>query len=193
MEIGPRPPAGPPGPPPAPARERTGPWPVVAAVLVGGWTALVTVLGQVVGWAVDQAVLVAGLDRAVPTWPLVALGTVLLVGAPTLALALLPRSPAVRATGRVWLAGALALGALTLLRSLPPVHQEAYLAALAATAALLAALLGRLLHRRAAPGRRPAATARLGRTAWAWEGRRRDPVPGGRDAPDDRREGRPAT
>ncbi|WP_130329337.1 S8 family serine peptidase [Micromonospora kangleipakensis] len=150
MEIGPWPPPGRPVPPPAPAPDRPGPWPVVAAVLVGGWIALVTVLGQVAGWAVDQAVLVAGLDRAVPTWPLVALGTVLLAGAPTLALALLPRAPVVRATGRVWLAGALALGALTLLRALPPVHQEAYLAALAATAALLAALLGRLPdHRRA--------------------------------------------
>ncbi|WP_236648503.1 S8 family serine peptidase, partial [Micromonospora sicca] len=173
--------------------ERTGPWPVVAAVLVGGWTALVTVLGQVVGWAVDQAVLVAGLDRAVPTWPLVALGTVLLVGAPTLALALLPRSPAVRATGRVWLAGALALGALTLLRSLPPVHQEAYLAALAATAALLAALLGRLLHRRAAPAAAGGDGTPRQDGVGAGKDGRRDPVPGGRDAPDDRREGRPAT
>lgn len=90
MEIGPPPPAGPPVPPPAPAADRTGPWPVVAAVLVGGWTALVTVLGQVIGWAIDQAVLVAGLDRTLPVWPLVALGTVLLVGAPALALAVLP-------------------------------------------------------------------------------------------------------
>ncbi|MFC4146517.1 S8 family serine peptidase [Micromonospora mangrovi] len=151
MEIGPRPPAG----PPAPAPGGTGPWPVVAAVLVGGWTVLVTVSGQVVGWAVDQAVLAAGLRRAVATWPLVALGTVLLVGAPTLALALLPRAPAVRAVGRVWLAGALAAGALTLLRVVPPVHQEAYLAALAGTGALLAVVLARLTRRRptAGPGR----------------------------------------
>ncbi|RQW99236.1 peptidase S8, partial [Micromonospora globispora] len=102
---------------------------MVAAVLTGCWAVLVTLVGQVGGWGVDQAVLAAGLDRAVPTWPLVALGTVLLVGAPTLALALLPRSPAVRATGRAWLAGTLALGALTLLRAVPPVHEEAYLAA----------------------------------------------------------------
>ncbi|WP_200210771.1 S8 family serine peptidase [Micromonospora coerulea] len=150
MEIGPRPPAGPPARPPATGPDRPGPWPVVAAALVGGWTVLVTVLGQVVGWAVDQAMLVAGLDRAVPVWPLVALGTVLLVGAPTLALALLPRSPAIRATGRAWLAGALVLGALTALRAVPPVHQEAYLAALAGTAALLAVVLGGLRARRVA-------------------------------------------
>ncbi len=128
-------------------------------MLVGGWTVLVTVLGQVIGWAVDQAVLVAGLDRTVATWPLVALGTVLLVGAPTLALALLPRSPAVRTVGRVWLAGALALGALTLLRAVPPVHHEAYLAPLAATAALLAVVLGRL-HNRRRRGRTPACAER---------------------------------
>jgi hypothetical protein len=124
---------------------------VVAAVLVGGWTVLVTVLGQLLGWGVDQAVLGTGRDRAVPTWPLVALGTVLLAGGPTLALALLPRAPVLRVVGRVWLAGVLAAGALTLLRVLPPVHQEAYLAVLALAAALLAAVLARLLHRRPAP------------------------------------------
>ncbi|SBT52233.1 S8 family serine peptidase [Micromonospora narathiwatensis] len=139
---------------PFPAPHRPGPWPVVAAVLVGGWAVLVTVSGQVVGWAVDQVLLVTGLPRAVLVWPLVALATVLLVGAPSLALALLPRSPAVRATGRAWLGGALALGALALLRTVPPVHQEAYLAALAATAAVLALIVGRLSRRRAnaAPG-----------------------------------------
>ncbi|MGR6322420.1 S8 family serine peptidase [Micromonospora soli] len=147
MTVGP--PAAPLAPP-VPGPAGTGPWPVVAAALTGVWAVLVTVLGQLVGWAVDQAVLVAGLDRVVPVWPVVALGTVLLVGAPTLALALLPRSPAVRVTGRAWFAGTLALGALTLLRALPPVHEEAYLAALAGTAALLAAVLGRLSRRRGA-------------------------------------------
>ncbi|SCL14246.1 Subtilase family protein [Micromonospora rhizosphaerae] len=156
---------------------------MVAAVLTGGWAVLVTVAGQGVGWAVDQAVLAAGLDRAVLTWPVVALGTVLLVGAPTLALALLPRAPAVRATGRAWLAATLALGALTLLRTVPPVHQEAYLAALAATAALLTAVLDRLLHRRRAAvphaeaRRPPQPVTLLGVAAglalllpWAWLG-----------------------
>ncbi|MET8911069.1 S8 family serine peptidase [Micromonospora sp. NPDC004551] len=139
-----------PVPPFGPARRDTGPWPVVAAVVTGAWAVLVTLPGQLVGWVVDQLVLVAGQDRSVAVWPVVALVTVLLVGAPTLALALLPRSPAVRATGRAWLAGTLALGALTLLRALPPVHHEAYLAALAAAAALLALVLDRLAGRRAA-------------------------------------------
>ncbi|MGC1213469.1 MAG: peptidase S8, partial [Micromonospora sp.] len=117
MEVGPLPPAGPPVPPPVTGSDRTNPWALVAAVLTGCWAVLLTLVGQFAGWGVDQAVLAAGLDRAVRAWPLVALGTVLLVGAPTLALALLPRAPAVRATGRVWLAGTLALGALTVLRA----------------------------------------------------------------------------
>ncbi|MCW3812998.1 S8 family serine peptidase [Micromonospora sp. DR5-3] len=146
MDVGP--PAAP-VPPPAPAPRQPGPWPVVAAVLTGAWAVLVTVPGQVAGWVVDQVVLTAGLPRAVLAWPVVALASVLLVGAPTLALALLPRSPAVRVTGRAWLAGTLALGALTLLRTVPPVHEEAYLAALAAAAALLALVVGRLSRGRA--------------------------------------------
>ncbi|WP_089009747.1 S8 family serine peptidase [Micromonospora viridifaciens] len=147
---------------PAPRLRPTGssPWPVVAAVLVGGWAVLVTVSSQVVGWAADQLVLVAGLHRAVLVWPVVALATVVLVGAPSLALALLPRSPAVRATGRAWLGATLALGALTLLRAVPPVHEEAYLAALAATAAVLALVINRLSHRRA-DGEVPAVSGKL--------------------------------
>ncbi|MGC4890280.1 S8 family serine peptidase [Micromonospora sp. DT227] len=141
--------------PPPPPRE-TGPWPVVAAVAAGVWVVLVTVPGQVTGWLVDQVVLVTGLDRAVAVWPVVAAVTVLLVGAPVLALALVPRSPALRATGRAWAGGALTLGAATLLRALPPVHHEAYLAALAATAALLALAAARLARRRPPT---PAATA----------------------------------
>ncbi|MCW3839249.1 S8 family serine peptidase [Micromonospora yasonensis] len=138
MTVGP--PAAPP-PPPVPGPRAGGPWPVVAAVFTGGWAVLVTVVGQVIGWVIDQAVLASGQPRAVLLWPVIALVTVLLVGGPTLALALLPRAPVVRATGRVWLFGTLAFGAMTLLRALPPVHREAYLAALAAVAALLALLL----------------------------------------------------
>ncbi|MGY0007773.1 S8 family serine peptidase, partial [Micromonospora sp. I033] len=110
MQVGP---PSAPVPPPYPARRNTGPWPVVAASVTGVWAVLVTVPAQLVGWVVDQLVLVTGLDRRVAVWPVVALVTVLLVGAPTLALALVPRSPAIRATGRAWLAGTLALGALT--------------------------------------------------------------------------------
>lgn len=170
-------------PSPVPGPPSSSPWAVVAAVATGVWAVLVAVPGQLTGWVVDQLALVSGLDRPVLVWPVVALVTVLLVGAPTLALALLPRSPAIRAAGRTWLGGAVALGALTLLRALPPVHQEAYLAALAVTAGLLALVAGRLARRGAPDGTGPAPAGRFDAVAllalaaglamllpWAWVG-----------------------
>ncbi|MHA4950256.1 S8 family serine peptidase [Micromonospora sp. SD19] len=124
---------------------RTSPWPVVAAVLVGCWTVAVTVGTQTGGWLTDQVLLGFGRDRFGWLWPVLGLATVALLGTPALLLAVAPRSAAVRATGRVWLLGALALGVLTLLRVVPPVHHEAYLAALAGVA-----LLGALAVRWAA-------------------------------------------
>ncbi|MEW2141379.1 S8 family serine peptidase [Micromonospora vinacea] len=132
--------------------DRSSPWPVVAAVLVGCWTVAVTVGTQTGGWLTDQVLLGFGRDRLGWLWPVLGLATVVLVGTPALLLAVLPRSAAVRATGRAWLLGALALGVLTLLRVVPPVHHEAYLAALAAVA-LLGALAVRWSARRwAYPG-----------------------------------------
>ncbi|MGC4866830.1 S8 family serine peptidase [Micromonospora sp. DT53] len=132
---------------------RTSPWPVVAAVLIGCWTVAVTVSAQTGGWLTDQLLLGFGRDRIGWLWPVLGLTTFVLVGTPALLLALLPRSAAVRATGRAWLIGALALGVLTLLRVVPPVHHEAYLAALAGTA-LLGALAVRWSARRWAYPRR---------------------------------------
>ncbi|SCL61531.1 S8 family serine peptidase [Micromonospora peucetia] len=149
MEVGPPFPAGQPVPWRPAGPERPSPWAAVAAVAAGCWTVGFVVVSQLGGWLADQVLLASGLDRAVWLWPAAALATVLLVGGPALALALLPRSAAVRATGRAWLATVLVLGALGLLRAIPPVHHEAYLAALAATAAL-AALVLRALARRGA-------------------------------------------
>ncbi|MEU8392712.1 S8 family serine peptidase [Micromonospora sp. NPDC048843] len=132
--------------------DRSSPWPVVAAVLVGCWTVAVTVGTQTGGWLTDQVLLGFGRDRLGWLWPVLGLATVVLAGTPALLLALLPRSGAVRATGRAWLIGALALGVLTLLRVVPPVHHEAYLGALAG-AALIGALAVRWSARRwAYPG-----------------------------------------
>ncbi|MFE9194274.1 S8 family serine peptidase [Micromonospora sp. NPDC007208] len=132
--------------------DRSSPWPVVAAVLVGCWTVAVTVGTQTGGWLTDQVLLGFGRDRLGWLWPVLGLAGVVLAGTPALLLALVPRSAAVRATGRAWLIGALALGVLTLLRVVPPVHHEAYLAALAG-AALLSALAVRWSARRwAYPG-----------------------------------------
>lgn len=140
--------------------DRSSPWPVVAAVLVGCWTVAVTAATQTGGWVTDQVLLGFGRDRVGWLWPVLGLTTVVLVGTPTLLLAVLPRSAAVRATGRAWLVGALALGVLTLLRVVPPVHHEAYLAGLAAVA-LLSALAARWSARRSSGpdvGTAPAAT-----------------------------------
>ncbi|MEU4551455.1 S8 family serine peptidase [Micromonospora violae] len=117
---------------------RNSPWPVVAAVLAGFWTVAVTVGTQTGGWLTDQLLLGFGRDRIGWLWPVLGLVTVVLVGTPALLLAVLPRSLAVRATGRAWLIGALALGVLTLLRIVPQVHHEAYLAALTCVAVLCA-------------------------------------------------------
>ncbi|WP_327038727.1 S8 family serine peptidase [Micromonospora maris] len=111
---------------------------VVATVLIGCWAVGVTVVSQTGGWAVDEVLLITALDRLALLWPLVSLFTVVAIGTAALPLALVPRSPSIRGTGRAWLAGALALGVLGLLRAIPPVHHEAYLAALAVTATLLA-------------------------------------------------------
>ncbi|MFI7486959.1 S8 family serine peptidase [Micromonospora echinaurantiaca] len=155
MQVGPPSPTGPyvPQPPPAPARPS--PWAVVAAALAGGWIVGCTVLTQAGGWLTDQVLLASGLDRLSWLWPALGLPAVLLAGTPALLLALLPRSAAVRATGRAWLAGVLVLAALGLLRAIPPVHHEAYLAALAGTAALAATVLARLARRRRAVGGPP--------------------------------------
>ncbi|WP_433115885.1 S8 family serine peptidase [Micromonospora sp. CA-246542] len=126
---------------------RSSPWPVVAAVFVGCWIVAVTVAVQTGGWLTDQVLLGFGRDRLGWLWPVLGLVTVVLVGTPALLLAVLPRSTTVRATGRVWLAAVLILGVLILLRVVPPVHHEAYLATLAA-ATLLAALAVRWSGRR---------------------------------------------
>ncbi|MEU0549525.1 S8 family serine peptidase [Micromonospora sp. NPDC005979] len=132
--------------------DRSSPWPVVAAVFVGCWTVAVTVATQTGGWLTDQVLLGFGRDRVAWLWPVLGLAAVVLAGTPALLLAVLPRSAAVRATGRVWLAAALTLGVLTLLRVVPPVHHEAYLAVLAATALLVALAVRWSGRRRTYPG-----------------------------------------
>jgi subtilisin family serine protease len=131
-----------------------GPGPVIAAVALGCWAVATTLLSQWLGWLVDQVLLVSGIDQPAWLWPLIGLLAALLVGLPAIPLATLPRSRGVRAAGRVWLVGAILLGALGLLRAVPLPSHELYLAGLAAVAALAAALIRRLTGRPAgAPGR----------------------------------------
>ncbi len=144
-------PAGPP-PPPVPS-----PWAVVAAVLVGCWAVGVTVLGQVAGWLVAEVLSALGLESAPWQWPLVAVVNGLLVGLPVLLLALLPRSAAVRATGRAWLAATVALVLLGVVRAVPIGAHELYLLVTAVVAVGLAALLRQLARRRTTAPRSGAA------------------------------------
>ncbi|GFJ80285.1 hypothetical protein Phou_044650 [Phytohabitans houttuyneae] len=125
---------------PAPERQ-TSPWVIVATASIGVWAVLVTVLSQSIGWLADQVLLVTGLDTPTWTWPVVAIVNAVLAGTPAIILAFVPRSPAVRTAGRVWLTGAVALAGLGLLRAVPAPRNELYLALLALAAAGGAILL----------------------------------------------------
>ncbi|MEJ3743344.1 S8 family serine peptidase [Actinomycetes bacterium KLBMP 9797] len=122
---------------------RSGPGSVVAAVLIGVWTVGVTLVAQSGGWFADQFALIYG--RSIPVWvePLIGIGNGLLVGVPAALLAFVPRGDAVRAAGRVWLAGAAALAGLSLLRAVPTAHNELYLGLLALLPAVGAVVLRR--------------------------------------------------
>ncbi|MFC0533572.1 S8 family serine peptidase [Phytohabitans kaempferiae] len=126
---------------PAGPERPTSPWVVVAAASIGVWAVVATVLCQAVGWLADQVLLVTGLHTPAWTWPVVAIVNAVLVGTPSVILAFVPRSAAIRTAGRVWLAGAAALGGLGLLRAVPQPQNEFYLALLALLAAGGAILL----------------------------------------------------
>ncbi|MBX6355983.1 MAG: peptidase S8, partial [Micromonosporaceae bacterium] len=109
-----------------PAASSTGA--IVAAVLVGLWTVAVTVVAQAASWVIEQVLLVIGLPT--PGWiSLIAVWVnAVLVGVPAILLAAIPRSAGVRAAGRAWLFGSVALALLGSVRALPAVHSELYLA-----------------------------------------------------------------
>jgi subtilisin family serine protease len=147
---------------------------VVAAALVGGWAVGVTVGWQGLGWLVDQALVVYAGTRPGWVWPAVSLVNAALVAVPATLLALVPRSAAVRATGRAWCAGASALGLFGALRAVPAAEAELHLALLA----LAAVGLALAWRRRPSPGYRPAAEPVLLAVAagllvllpWLWAG-----------------------
>jgi len=116
---------------------------VVAAVATGIWAVVATAVLQTLGYLVDQVPLIFGLAVPAWRWPALAVVNLLAVGVPALLLALVPRSLAVRRTGRAWLTAAVALAALSAVRALPIEPHELYLAVLAAVAAAGALVLGR--------------------------------------------------
>jgi subtilisin family serine protease len=146
---------------------------VVATVFTGIGTVGIVVGGQFAAWIVEQLSVTEGRTPWAWLWPVTAVAQALLVGVPALALALVPRSPAVRAAGRAWTLGAVALAVLGSLRTVPVLQQELYLAVLAGAAAVMAAVVRRRATRdAAAPGGVSFAVA--GGVAcllpWAWLG-----------------------
>jgi hypothetical protein len=114
---------------------------VVAAGFAGLWMIGVAVLPQVGTWLVEQALEIAGVPLTGWAWLAVAWASAALAAVPAVLLAVLPRVPGVRAAGRAWLTGALAMGVLGSLRGIPRQHHELYLGLLALAAAALALAL----------------------------------------------------
>ncbi|GIH10273.1 peptidase S8 [Rhizocola hellebori] len=129
--------------PPPRADSHTGA--IVAAVLTGLWLVVVAAFSQYGGWLFSQVMLALGLEMPGFSWPVIGLVAMLFAGGPALALALIPRLPAVRECGRAWAIGSGALGLGTGLRAIPGTENEWYLFALAAWAGI-----GYLVFRRRA-------------------------------------------
>ncbi|HEY3010619.1 MAG TPA: S8 family serine peptidase [Micromonosporaceae bacterium] len=150
----PAPPGGPPPtavgtleppPPPrgAPPTAGSGAGAIVAAILIGGWAVAVAGLGQTAGWLIEQVLLIAGLPRQGWLWPVGSVVGSTLIAVPAGLLTAIPRSPAIRAAGRAWFLGALALGVLGLVRAIPIAQSEPYLGTLT-----LVAVVGGVVLRR---------------------------------------------
>ncbi|HET9518115.1 MAG TPA: S8 family serine peptidase [Actinoplanes sp.] len=132
---------------------------IVAAALVGAATVPIAVLAALAGWVAEQAALVGLADVGWSWWPVVAAVIAVFVGGPAALLAWLPASPGVRAAGRAWLLAAVVAAALTLLRLVPAVHHELYLAAFTALAGGAAVALRRRTRRPVTRAAEPIALA----------------------------------
>src|SRR6266540_1481942 len=107
-------------------------WPaILAATLTGAWIVLVTAVLQGLGWLVAEILIEAELGTPFWLWPAVNLANAFLALLPAILLAVLPKSPTVRAIGRLWTAAAAALAVVGLDRAVPVVHNELTLAVLA--------------------------------------------------------------
>ncbi len=93
-----------------------------------------TVVTQAGGWLVEQALVLAELP--VPFWLGPAAGWLdaLLVAVPAVLLAVLPKAPVIRVTGRAWAGAAVLLGVLACARAVPVQHGWLYLLVLAGLA-----------------------------------------------------------
>ncbi|MEV6967333.1 S8 family serine peptidase [Hamadaea sp. NPDC051192] len=134
-------PPGPPAPPAPATTSSTGA--IVAAAFVGVGLVALALFWQAAGWLADQVFLQLDVPQPWWIWVVVALVLGLLAGVPSLLLALIPRSPAVRETGRAWLiaTGVAVLGGI--LRVVPDPQNEAYLFVLAVALGVAAFFLRR--------------------------------------------------
>lgn len=157
---------------PAPPRP-AGPGAIIAAAVTGSFVVGLTVTLQTLGWGIDQLLLAVGIEVPWLVGPATSLINAGLLAGPALLLAHIPRSPAVRAAGRAWATGVLALAALGTVRLVPPSEPELLLAG----QTVVALGLGWLLRRRATAERPPsaayAAAAATGGAVllpWLWVG-----------------------
>ncbi|HET8661961.1 MAG TPA: S8 family serine peptidase [Micromonosporaceae bacterium] len=130
---------------------RSSPVAVVAAVLAGGWVVGVTIVVQALAWVLEQAEVLLGRPAPGWVWPAAAWLAAFVAGVPVLLVALVPRSPAVRAAGRAWLLAVAGAGLLGSLRAVPVLRQELYLALLALVAGGLAVAVAARWRPAAAP------------------------------------------
>ncbi len=99
---------------------------VVVTVLTGMWSVGVVSVLVLLGWAVEQVLVIEGLAMPPWGWPLVSVLAALLVAVPTGLLSLLARVEEVRAVARTWLAAAALLAVLGSVRAVPVQHTSGY-------------------------------------------------------------------
>lgn len=111
---------------------------MVAASLVGVLLVSLAWFWQAAGWITDQVLLQLDLPAQWWVWPVAGLILLVLAAVPSLLLWTLPKSLAVRESGRAWFWAAVAVFLGGLLRVIPDTYAEAYLASLAVVFGALA-------------------------------------------------------
>src|SRR3954453_12026174 len=91
-------------------RPRAGAGAIVAAVAVGLCATAAAVVASAGGWVGDPVAVTLGEPPPRRLWPTAAAGMTAVAAAGAWPLAVVPRSPAIRAAGRAWLAAPVAAG-----------------------------------------------------------------------------------
>jgi hypothetical protein len=154
---------------------------IVAAVIVGGWVVSITVMIQVITWALEQVGLIAGVTLGSVVWPVAAWINAVLIGVPALLLARLAWRPAVRAIALSWSLAALMLGVTGSVRAIPAQQSEIYLFVLVIVTSLAAAVLHFVLRPPGGSAHRTLILLALAAgiavlIPWLWVGALGDPI-----------------